>query len=137
MAYLGAKQLGDTVALLLWSRDLDGLPTAPDAAPTVEIWSDDLIETISLPAYPNSDAKVFFYELFLSKTAYTPGTYYLHYEYILSGDTLTAMDVLEIRAGGDSEGPGISMHFFRQPAGDFVLMQGRSGRVLRLKNPSL
>lgn len=138
MAYLGGHQLGDVITLLLWSRTLAKVPTAPDAAPSVEVWSGAaLIQTLSLPAFPGSDGKMFLYNLFLGDTDYAVGKYYLHYEWVIGGTILTKMDVMEIVAGGDSDGTGISMHFTRQTAADYVLLQGRAGRVLRLKNPSL
>ena len=136
--YFSGKQLGDMLTLLLWSRNTAGTPVAPDAAPVAEIWSDgDLIERFSLPAVPGTSGKIFLYNLFLGDISYVPGKYFVRYTWELSTVIQTKMDVFEIVAGGDYDGVGISMHFLRQPAGDFVLVQGMSGRVLRLKNPSL
>lgn len=136
--YLGGYQIGGIVPLLVWTRDANGTPTVPDTAPLATIWRGTLkIEDLRLSVAPSGLTGLFLYPLFLGDTDYATGKHFVAYEYELSGNKMTGEACFEIADGGHFDGQGLSIHFLRQPGGDFVLQQTRSGRVLRRKNPSV
>ena len=136
--WLGHVQIGDILTLLLWCRTAAGAPVTPDSAPTITIWAGgNKIEFKKMPTVPGTSGTIFLYNLFLGTSDFEPGKHYVVYEWLVSGVIKGKTDVFEIVTGGNLDGQGISMHFFRQPASDFVLVQEMSGRVLRRKNPSM
>jgi len=136
--HIGSYAVGEILPLFFWCRTDAGTPVAPDTAPIATIRSaSQLIQSVRLPAVPGTSGMIFQHGLFLGDTDYAVGKYFVEYTYILSAVNKAQMDVFELVAGGDFDGQGISMHFMRQPAGDFVLVQGMSGRVLRRKNPTM
>lgn len=134
----GRYQLGEDVPLALWCRDASGAPSAPNEAPSADIWSSSAkIRTLYLPAQDRAVVTGFFsYRLFLN-SSYAPGLYRVNYRYRIGSFHVLEQDQFEILPGGDPAGAVIAMFDFEKPDAVFIVQSLDSGRIVRGKNPRL
>lgn len=142
MAYLGKFQNGDRLPLAVACVDKEGVPTAPDLAPTAKIFIDDgtLQATVSLPAvHADINSAGAFQGLF--KIRYLEGglatdKYYVAYRYYLSGVPYqTETDSFELVAGGNSAGTVIALAHTPQHGQSVVQYDTEDGNIYLGRNP--
>ena len=137
--FRGRVTIGQSVQLALWARDVNGLPTLPDVAPTANVYAGNVkLKTFKMPIQDRFQVVGFFsFPLFLGKGLYHTGSIRVRYQYAISGSSFVAEDLFDIVDGGDDDGTGISCFYFRRPLNSFVIIQGEGGRLLRRRNPAL
>lgn len=137
--WVGYYQLGDLLSIAIWTLDATQVPHQPDAAPLIHVYgpSGSAVLTRSIPVVDTGDVTGFFlYRVNLDEN-YAPGRYAVLASYEIDEVPYSDLRVFEILAGGNPEGNGIAMHFFRQPAADYVLLQTDQGTLKRLRNPAV
>jgi hypothetical protein len=134
--YRGRRQLGTDLFVGVLTTDDDSRPTAPDAAPTMKIYSESgLVLTKQIPAVDvEFITGLFGYRLFLG-ALYAVGLYQIIYSYSLAGVPQMQGDTFEIIAGGNPVGSVISMFPFLPGPAAFLVQELDSGVILRGKNP--
>lgn len=136
--FLGSYQLGDIFQLTVWCLNSASTPTEPDAAPLAIVYrDDDQAEARSIPILDRERITGYFHYRTNLDASYSAGYYHALVTYKISGTHYAKLWSFEIRPGGNDEGNGISMHFFKQPGADYVLMQTDQGTVKRLRNPAV
>lgn len=144
--FIGSYQLGDVVPLSVWCRNANQTPASPDDAPTASVYPDGLdlgpeggpiVLRQSLPAVDVRKITGYFsYRLSLG-ALFSVGTYAVVTTYTVGGVHHADVQKFEILPGGSAEGNGIAMHFFKQVAADYVLLQTDQGALQRLRNPKV
>ena len=132
-------QLGDEAVFHLQCKTPTGVPTAPDAAPYLDLWlaGTTEIETVRMvPVERYKATGVFLSEVFLG-SAYSAGYYMAVARYSLSSVQYTQVYYFTILSGGNADGPIIAMKEYRQPGGVYIVQQRRSGRITFGRNPAL
>ena len=136
--YLGDYQLGDLVQIPVWCRNSSGTPAEPDAAPIAFVYSgDDQVDVRKLPILDRENVTGFFQFRLSLDAAYDTGYYQVIVRYVISSTEYAATWQFQILAGGNSQGNGIAMYHFRQPAAEYLLLQTNHGTVKLLRNPSV
>jgi hypothetical protein len=145
MTHLGNYQLGDHVRLVCECKTSSGVPTEPDSAPTVSVFSPTatIINNKTIPPLDRYNATgVFSYELFLGASTWVPGLFaagklWVLYNWVIAGVSGADIDCFDILAGGHANGSVIAMHWLEKPHGNYIVMQLNSGRLIKRRNPSL
>ena len=136
--YLGSYQLGDIVQLSVWCLNGTDTPVEPDAAPLAIVYSStNTAEARSLPIKDRERITGYFHYRTNLDASYTAGYYTVMVNYKISGTNFAKLWHFQVLAGGNDQGNGISMHFFKQPGADYVLLQTDQGTMKRLRNPAL
>lgn len=138
--YLGRYQLGQEIPLSVRALNSSGVPTAPAAVPTINVYKSDGTKVISAKGIPIVDrygvTGYFSYNLYLD-ARFATGSYAIVVSWTVSG--FTGRDVLhfEVVRAGNVDGAIVSLYFYRRPHADFIL-QGTDGGVLtKGRNPYL
>lgn len=133
---LGRYQQGQTASLLLLTRDADGNPALPDAAPQAKVLGPaaTVVRELTMPIW--EELGVFHFPLFLNQL-FVAGWHQILYYYRVGSYHGREEDGLTVVPGGSTKGSVISMYFFRRPHADYVLQQRESGVVTAGKNPTL
>lgn len=137
--FIGYYQLGDILPLRVHCVDSANQDYEPDAVPSVHIYdsSGNADWSGQIPIDDRQNVTGYFrFRLNLS-SAFNTGRYTILYNYIIDSTNYAKIEEFEIIAGGDNEGNGFAMHFFRQPAADFVLLQTDGGLLKKLANPTI
>lgn len=137
--FLGHYQLGSLLPLRLWCRTHAGVPTEPDAAPCAHIFDENgaIAYATILPILDRQRITGYFHRRITLDARFSPQRYSVLYNYAIGGNPLVDQAEFEIQPGGDASGAGISMHFFRQSAADYVLLQNDAGTLQKRKNPEV
>lgn len=132
-------QLGDEVPITIHSRDADGAPTDPDAAPTLRIYNSasTLIDTTRIPPKDRHGAAGLFEHFIRLDAAYSTGTYSWRADWLVGGAAQVASGVFHILSGGNDDGTIVSADFIDK-GGSRHLWQHLSGNDYRFgHNPRL
>ena len=137
--YLGKVQLGQEITLGVQCRDSAGTPTAPTAAPQIEVWTgtSKVLSGKSIPTMDRYGVTGYFqYNLFLD-SRFTTGEYKALYRFTAGSYYGLDEDTFEIVAGGDASGAVISLHCFNRPQAQFLVWQTDGGRIQKGRNPGV
>jgi hypothetical protein len=137
--FIGHYQLGDLLPVSVWTLDSAEAPVKPDDVPILQIQdsSGNAVLAKALPIVDSAGITGFFQYLVNLDQLFQAGYHSIIIHYVISSNSYAAVRNFEIVAGGNSEGNGIAMHFFKQPAADYVLLQTDRGSLKRLRNPSI
>ena len=139
MTYLGRMQLG-TYLDIYWQIRSSGMPTLPDAVPTIKITksSNGAVEYSGLMpvADKNVTPGLFCSRLFLG-SGFSNGTHSVTTFALVGGNQKIDVRTFEIIPGGNQLGQVVNMTYYHNPAADHLIYQVESGRLMRGKNPSL
>ena len=137
--FLGHYQLGDLLPISVWTLGASGTPTEPDDVPLIQILDSDGLAVLArtLPVVDSANVTGFFQYRMNLDQLFSAGYYSILATYIISSTNYAQVNEFEIVAGGNAEGNGIAMHFFNQPAADYVLLQADRGTLKRLRNPTI
>lgn len=136
MSFLGRYQLGEIVPLPLTTVNASDTPSAPAAVPTCQVYRGVTpVAGFTLPAVDNANLPGFFlYPLFL-EAKFSAGNYRVVFHWAISSTTFTTLACFDVLSSGDAEGGGIALGTLRMPGMNFALMQTRSGRIGKYRNP--
>jgi hypothetical protein len=139
--YLGRYQLGETVGLLLQTKNAVQTPTVPDNPPQAVIWKPDGTKYLSkeMPVIDRySQTGLFLLPLFLG-LGHVTGHYRVTYTYYITATTYHGLeeDAFEVVAGGHTDGRVIAAHFLVKPDRTVIVQQYDSGRVKAGRNPKI
>lgn len=137
--YLGRYDRGSEVLLVVSCENGTGVVTAPDDAPTVEVF--DLVgKKLTEGKVPASDTRstpgLFRFPLFLGAN-FAPGKYRSVVRYLLSGVAYSRILSFDVTAGGDPAGAVISMHQFEKPDARYLVHSTDSGKIFKGRNPRI
>jgi len=137
--FLGYFQLGDMVPISVWTLDGSKAPSQPDDVPVARVYdsSGDLVLSQKLPVVDSADVDGFFQHRINLDQLFSTGYHSVIVHYAVDSTDYAEVFQFEILPGGNQEGNGISMHFFKQQAADFVLLQTDRGSLKRLRNPKV
>jgi hypothetical protein len=137
--YVGEYALGESVPLLLKTKDANGVPTEPVDCPSLVVWLGATdVERGELPVIERRTFPgTFFLSLFLG-SAYIAGNYCAEFRWVLpSGYIGSAEATFSILAGGHADGSVVAQYYFNRPHSAFLVHECESGQILPGKNPSL
>ncbi len=138
MAYRGRYLLGDRLPLSVLCLNGSGVPSVPDRSPFVLLFSGStLIVSYRIPVNDKQRQTGLFQFVQQLDSRFSVGRLRAVYQYQISGTSYGSEDAAEIVAGGDANGAGVGLYYFRAPQADHALVQVDSGRVLRRRNPRL
>jgi len=137
--FLGSYQLGDLVPLSVWTTNGADTPAEPDDVPTVHVYDADglAIDARTIPIVDRRRVTGFFQYRLNLDADYETGWYDVIANYQIGGVNFAKTQRFEILPGGNAEGNGIAMHFFKPSVADYVLLQTDRGTLKRLRNPSV
>jgi hypothetical protein len=137
--FLGYYQLGDLLPVSVWTLDSASTPTVPDDVPVVHVYdsSGDVITARLLPVIDPAKITGYFQYRINLDAKFSTGYHTVMVNYVISSANYARIHHFEILGGGNSQGVGMAMHFFKQPAADYVLLQTDTGSLKRLRNPSV
>jgi hypothetical protein len=137
--FIGYYQLGDLLPVSVWTLDASGTPTEPDDVPVLQISdaSGNAVLAKTLPVVDSAEITGYFQYRVNLDQIFSAGYHSLIIHYVISSTSYAVVRQFEIVAGGDDEGQGLAMHFFKQPAADYVLLQTDRGALKRLRNPTI
>jgi hypothetical protein len=137
--FIGYYQLGDLLPVSVWTLDAAGTPTEPDDVPVLQIYDADGLATYTkiLPVVDSANITGYFQYRVNLDQAFSTGYHSLIIHYVISSTSYAIVGQFEVVDGGDDEGQGIAMHFFKQPAADYVLLQTDRGSLKRLRGPTI
>lgn len=137
--YLGRFQLGDTLPLLLLTRDADDALQLPDHPPNMKIWKPDatLLRAEEMPIVEKfAQPGTFLSRVFLG-TAFLVGVWTITYHYTIGSYLGLGEDIFEIMPGGNADGHIMSMYFYDRPHAAFIVQSLDSGQLVSGRNPYL
>jgi hypothetical protein len=138
--YYGAYVLGDHVPVSMVCTSTAGVPSAPTAAPTMSIYTDDgtLVLSRSIPPLLRyTQTGLFHYDQPLN-SSFSTGRYVVRFDYVVSGSNRAALGCFVVRAGGHTSGQHIAMAYIDRPdQNDWIVTQTDQGSVKIHRGPSL
>lgn len=135
--YAGNYQLGDLYPLQVLCTASDA-SVLPDDAPRAVVYDNTgVVESTLMPVTDSRNTTGRFHFLVNLDGKYSVGYHWVLYQYYVSSTLHTKLESFEIVAGGDVNGSGISMEYFRRPPNDYVLVQSDTGVLYRRKNPEV
>ena len=138
MAFRGRYFLGDRLPLSLLCVNGSGVPSVPDRSPYVLLFSgSSLIVSYRIPVHDKQGQTGLFQFVQQLDSRFAVGRLRAVFQYKISGTNYGSTDTAEIVAGGDANGAGVGLYYFRAPQADHALVQVDSGRILRRRNPRL
>ncbi len=137
MSYRGRFQLGTEVTLAVLTVNGSNLPSFPDAAPVVEVWSSTglVLAGRAMPVVDRYGTTGLFQLSTFLDARFSAGRYTAVYRYEVGSYEGLVEEVFEIVAGGDPAGAVIAMHYYDRPHAKFVVMQLDGGSLLARRNP--
>lgn len=133
----GRHTQGDEVRLSLLCATGAGVPAAPDACPTLDIYgpSGPVLEGAHWhPAEPAAAPGLFAASVFLGGD-FPAGEYAARATYSISSVQYQSLAYFSVAAGGDPSGRVRAMTYYDRPPASFVVQQRDSGRLYKGKNP--
>lgn len=136
--FRGRVQLGEHIALGVLCLDASDTPTAPDAAPLLEIFSGTAkVLAKTIPALDRfGTTGLFQIQQFLDER-FAAGQYKAIYRWDIGSYEGMAEDTFEVVAGGNADGQIIAMHYYKRPHADFIVSQLNSGKLVKGRNPRI
>lgn len=137
--YRGRKQLGQEIVLGVQCTDSNGSPVAPDAAPTMKIYSQTgtLYANRQIPAQDKARIPGLFADKEFLNSTFAVGQFTAVYTWAVATVKFSATDDFEILPGGNAGGEFISLHFHQGTQDNFVTGQTNAGYIPRYRNPIL
>ena len=137
--FAGRFTLGQRVPLLVRTLNDSGTPTNPTGAPVVVVYdsSGNVAKSFSLPIRDQGQITGLFLYDFNLENSFATGTYDAMINWVVGSTAKARVISFDVVAGGDVDGSGIAMHYFRHPARNFVLLQTDDGKLKKLRNPQL
>lgn len=136
--FRGRKILGDEILLGVQCKSA-GTPTAPDAAPTMKIYTEAGAAVLSkaIPPLDRYSATGLFEYMQPLNSSFAAGRYFVRYTYVISGATKAApIDSFEIVAGGSADGMYNALFYLDRPDGnDWVLGTTDQGTLTNNRGP--
>lgn len=134
--FLGRYILGDTVPLHVGAVDGNGAPAEPDAAPIAFVNSDSAqVATFKLPICDRYGVTGWFHYPLVLDARFAAGHYRVAYQWAISGTRYGGVATFEAVAGGQPDGPGLALFFYRRPSANYLILQTDGGRIVRRRNP--
>lgn len=134
--FLGRIQRGEVIALPLLTVNGSDTPTVPDQAPCVVVYNGVTpVGAFKMPAIDPLKVTGLFCHHLQVGGGYTAGMYRAVFTWKISSSDYSTTKSFEVLVAGSVDGSGIAMTTFRLPGADFALVQGRSGRIKRFRNP--
>lgn len=137
--YRGRQMLGTEISLGVLCINGSLVPSAPTAAPTVDIYSasEKILAGISMPPMDRYRTTGYFQHKIFLDGRFSAGQYRAVYRYTVGSYNAVVVDFFEVVAGGNVAGTPIAMYFYRRPHCDWVVQQADSGRIFKRRNPNL
>lgn len=137
MSYLGSYQLGQEVAFRIYCRTAAKVPTAPDAAPVIAVYSGSskVYGGRSIPSKDRGIVTGLFEGKILLNEAFSEGEYTIHIRYSLSGVMVGETRSFTVLPGGGGSGYVNSIYAYDRPHASYLVQGRTAGRVYRGKNP--
>lgn len=133
------KVLGDEIELSVLCR-VGNIAVTPDAAPTVDVYTETGTQVISLSIPPRNKYGItglFTYMLPLT-SLFSTGRHVVRKTFISSGqEYLAPLEYFDIKAGGNASGQFIALGFLERPGGDFLVGQVDAGALVVNRGPKL
>lgn len=138
--YRGRYQLGDEARIGVQCTDSGGTPAAPDAAPTITVYSSSgakIVENKAIPPKDRARATGFFEHFVRLGSDFAAGFYTVLYKWATGGGAFNgrAVDHFEILPGGSADGTVLALHYFDAGHAQFLVQQTDAGLVKAGKNP--
>lgn len=138
--YLGRRQQGEELPLVVQCVDAAGAPVDPDACPWVSVFRDAeppvLVESREVPAdLRGVESGVFRLPLFLGGLYGTPGRHLVVTRYTVGGVGHAKIETFTLLPGGSPDGAVTAMTFVRRPDATYILYSTDAGRLIRGRNP--
>lgn len=136
--YLGRWQQGQEAPYWFLCKNASGVPTDPDAVPTVDIYLANtglIVGAKGVPILDPVPTTGFFAGFVYLNENYPAGLYTLVFRYLISGSRYSDFSTFEVVPGGDPTGQILAMTYFHQPQADYYVQQRSSGRIYRGQNP--
>lgn len=136
MSFCGRYPLGETVPLAFLSQNASGVPSLPDAVPSILIYSDSgAMKKGFVPAYDRySVTGLFLLPLFLDAD-FAQGRYHAVMDYAISGNAYRAQHDFEVLGCGDSGGRVLALGMMELPSAGYALPYTERGIIKKLRNP--
>lgn len=139
--FRGSKVLGDEIPLGVQCANPAGVPTAPDAAPVMKVYTNAgvLVRSMSIPPDKGGATGLFSYMLPLN-SLFSTGRHFVRYSYLILGVTYVPddIDVFVINPGGSADGEFLSLHYMDRPdQQDWVLGQTSQGVLTAARGPQI
>jgi hypothetical protein len=137
--YRGRFVLGEEVPLGVLCFDGSGTPSAPDAAPMVDVYSGaaKVLSGQPLPALDKFGTTGLFAWPLLLDARFAPGKYTAVYRYLVGGTAGGDEDTFDVLAGGNADGQVLSMFWYPRPQANFIVYQTSDGSIRKGRNPSV
>ena len=140
--HIGRYQLGVEVPLSVVTTNSSGDAAAPDACPTVVIYTSAAVRVSGYNGkkIPVVDAAnttgLFRYGAFLGPV-FAAGRYTVVYQWVIGAFTGKEVSYFDVIAGGNSDGAVIAMAELQRPHARFVVQHLSSGKLSSNRNPTL
>lgn len=136
MSFLGRYLKGDVVSLAFQSKTAAGVPTLPDAVPSVIIYSDTAsLKTKFVPVQDRYVLTAFFLLPLFLDANFAAGRYHAVFNYSISGTPLRETYEFEVLSLGGGDGAGIALAMMEMPHADYAVQWAQGGRIKKLRNP--
>ena len=137
--YCGRHFQGTEVSLSVLCKSASDVPVAPDAAPSIDVYS-STAKVLAAKTIPPIDryglTGLFGLRLFLD-ARYAAGLYTVVYRWVSGSFKGTQLDDFEVLPGSSADGTPIATYLYKRPHADFLVQQLDSGELLRGRNPTL
>ena len=135
---MGRKALGQEAAFSVETVNGLGVVSWPSASPFVDVWLGTtlIIGGLKMPKVDSSVVGLFRLNLFLDSRFQT-GRYSIVKRWTVGTYLGVETDVLDVIAGGDTDGSIIAMFYHEMPQANFILAQTDGGHLRRFKNPKV
>lgn len=135
--YLGRYRLGEIVPIILQTLDDSLTPTNPTNAPVAVVYdsSDSAVRSVKLPIMDQADVTGLFHYPLSLDNVFSAGTHEVIVHFTVGSTIKVVILSFEIVAGGDYDGSGIEMYYFRHPLRNYLLLQTDAGLIRKLRNP--
>ena len=137
MAFLGRYPFGGIVPLPFVAKaGPDGVPTEPDAAPSVVIYSDSAIVMQKfLPIVDRYSVTAFFLLPLFIGADFAAGRYRAEFNYVIGGTAYRQTAEFEVLTLGHRDGTLVGLYVMEMPYADYAVGLSSSGRVTKMRNP--
>lgn len=135
--FLGHYQLGQEIAFRVYCRTAAGVPTAPEDAPEISVYSASA-KLFSSRAIPSKDQGVLtglFEARILLNEAYSEGEHTVHVHYHVGGTHVAESRAFTVLPGGGPTGTVNSMYAYDRPHASYLVQGRTTGRIYKGKNP--
>jgi hypothetical protein len=140
MSYLGRFRQGDSVNLVLFTKNASGVPTLPSDCPQAKVWDPTgaLVATFQVPIVDRYvQTAIFQHQLRLGPGYSALGNYRIAYYYLAGTCHGLVEDTFEVVAGGHQDGAVNAIFYFDKPWAKFLVFALDSGNLAMGRNPRI